>query len=145
MSKQVLESKCPGCGENISVNVDVPDPTQTIKLVPQEVVREVIKEDTAKVSKLTEDLDKAHQTLEALQWEVQKWQNGENHLTAADMLDLLTSCPNCKPTLDAFLGEVKKQAVEALTPDQVKHIAKAQKWWPPPPIELVPAKRKGTL
>ena len=123
-----VEADCPGCQAKVHFDVDVPDPQISVKLI----------EDTTRVDTVTREANEAKSTVEATRAELLKWESGENHLQAPDMLDLLTSCPNCKPTLDAFVGEVKKQAVAALTPDQVKQIAKAQRWWPPPPIELGP-------
>ncbi len=126
MSTKKLEAKCPGCGHDVAVNVDLPD------------AKVVVQEDTAKVSALTHELAESRQSLDALRGDVQRWQSGENHLTAEDMLNMLQSCPNCRPTLESFVSEQQKRAVAGLLPEQVKEIARAQKWWPPPPIELVP-------
>ena len=118
MSKQVLDAKCPGCGKEVSVNVDIPDAKETVRIVTQE--------DTARVDELTGDLADSRRTIEALRAEVQRWQSGENHLAAHDMLAMLETCPNCR----------QRQAIAGLSPDEVKSIARVQKWWPPPPIEL---------
>lgn len=126
MSTTKLEAKCPGCGHEVTVNADLPD------------AKVVVQEDTAKLNALSRDLAESRQSLDALRGEVQRWQSGENHLTADDMLNMLQSCPNCRPTLEAFVAEQQKRAVAGLLPEQVKEIARAQKWWPPPPIELVP-------
>jgi hypothetical protein len=116
MSKQVLDARCPGCGEEISVNVEIPE--------AKEVIRVVTQEDSTKVNRLR---DEAH-----------RWQTGENHLRAANMLNLLTSCPNCKATLDAFVDQIRQDTLSSLSVNQVKEIARAQRWWPPPPLELSP-------
>ena len=128
MSKQVLDAKCPGCGKEVSVNVDIPDAKETVRIVTQQ--------DTARVDELTGDLADSRRTIEALRAEVQRWQSGENHLAAHDMLAMLETCPNCRPTLEAFVDGRERQAIAGLSPDEVKAIARAQKWWPPPPIEL---------
>jgi len=128
MSRRVLDAKCPGCGEEISVNVEVPE--------AKEIVRVVTQEDSTKVNKLSTDLAESRRDVEALRDEAHRWQTGENHLRAADMLNLLTSCPNCKPTLDAFVDQIRQETVSSLSVNQVKEIARAQRWWPPPPIEL---------
>ena len=128
MSKQVLDAKCPGCGTEISVNVEIPEAKETVRVVTEE--------DLTRVNRLNADLAESQRTVEALRDEVERWQSGENHLTAGDMLTMLQACPNCKPTLDAFLKKQRQEAVAGLTVDQVKGIAKSQKWWPPPPIEL---------
>ena len=126
-----VEADCPGCQAKVRFDVDVPDPQISVKLV----------EDPTRADRVTREANEAKSALEATRAELLKWESGENHLRAPDMLDLLTSCPNCKPTLDAFVREVQKQAVAALTPDQVKQIAKAQRWWPPPPIDLSALRR----
>ena len=128
MSLRKIDAYCPECQKTHPIEVDVGEPP----------VREIIKEDTAKVSSLSHELAESRQSLDALRSEVQRWQTGENHLTAEDMLNMLQSCPNCRPTLEAFVAEQQKRAVAGLLPEQVKEIARAQKWWPPPPIELVP-------
>ena len=128
MSKQVLDAKCPGCGKEVSVNVDIPDAKETVRIVTQE--------DTTRVDELTGDLADSRRTIEALRAEVQRWQSGENHLAAHDMLAMLETCPNCRPTLEAFVDGRQKQAIARLSPEEVKSIARVQKWWPPPPIEL---------
>lgn len=136
MSKQVLDAKCPGCGKEVSVNVDIPDARETVRIVTQE--------DTARVDELTGDLADSRRTIEALRAEVQRWQSGENHLAAHDMLAMLETCPNCRPTLEAFVDGRQRQAIAGLSPDEVKSIARAQKWWPPPPIELPIRVYRGT-
>lgn len=128
MSKQVLEAKCPGCGKDVSVNVEIPDAKETVRIVSQE--------DTARVDQFMGELADSQQMVEALRAEVQRWQTGENHLAAHDMLAMLETCPNCRPTLEAFVDGRQRQAVARLSPEEVKAIARTQKWWPPPPIEL---------
>jgi hypothetical protein len=133
MSKQVLDARCPGCGEELSVNVEIPE--------AKEIVRVVTQEDSTKVNRLSTDLAESQRTVEALRDEAHRWQTGENHLRAASMLHLLTSCPNCKATLDAFVDQIRQDTVSSLSVDQVKEIARAQRWWPPPPLELVTRRR----
>lgn len=128
MSKQVLDAKCPGCGEDISVNVEIPEAKETVRVVTEE--------DLTRVNQLNADLAESQRSVEALRDELQRWQKGENHLSARDMLNMLESCPNCRPTLEAVVNDWQRQAVASLSPSQVKEIARRQKWWPPPPIEL---------
>jgi hypothetical protein len=130
MSTKVVQTKCPapGCGKDISVNVEVPDA----------IVKEVVREDTAKVNELSHQVIESKGALEALQGDLAKWQSGEFHLTPADMLTMLQTCPNCKPTMETFVKEQRDKSVSGLTVDQVKDLAKAHKFWPPPPIELLP-------
>ena len=140
MSLRNVETSCPGCQSKVNFDVVVPDPQISVQLV----------EDNTKVDRLTagltesqQSLEQSQQSLDALRGDLQRWQSGESHLTAQDMLNMLQSCPNCRPTLDAFVAEVRNKAVSSLTPDQVKEIAKAQKWWPPPPIEIVPPRLRS--
>lgn len=132
MSFRNIDAYCPTCQKTHPVQVDVGEPQV------KEVVHEVVKEDTAKVNDLTHQVTESQGTIDALQGDLRKWQSGENHLQAQDMLNMLTSCPNCKPTLEAFVQKQREEAVKNLTMDQVKAIAKDQKWWPPPPIDLTP-------
>lgn len=129
-----VEASCPGCQAKVDFDVELPDP------------RIQVVEDGSTIDTLATDLAESHrslqesqQSVEALRGDLQRWQNGENHLQAADMLEMLQACPNCRPALDAFVGQVRQQTLASLTPEQVKRIAKLQKWWPPPPIEIVTA------
>ncbi len=128
MSLRKVDAYCPDCQKTHPIEVEVAEPQ----------VREIIKEDTARVDGLTREISESRQSLDALRGEVQRWQSGENHLQATDMLNMLQTCPNCRPALDAFVGEVRKQALANLTPDQAKEIARFHKLWPPPPIDLTP-------
>jgi len=140
MSLRNVETSCPGCQSKVNFDVVVPDPHVSVQLV----------EDNTKIDRLTADLTESQQSLEqsqraaeALRGDLQRWQSGENHLSAQDMLNMLQGCPNCRPTLDAFIGEIRDKSLASLTVDQVKEIAKAQKWWPPPPIEIVPPRLRS--
>ena len=128
MSLRKIDAYCPDCQKTHPIEIDVGEPT----------VREIVKEDTAKVNALSRELTESHESVEALKGDLQRWQSGENHLQATDMLNMLQTCPNCRPTLDAFMGEIRKQALGNLTPDQAKEIARSHKLWPPPTIDLTP-------
>ena len=138
MSLRNIDAYCPDCKKSHPVEVEVSEPP------PREIIRLVPQDDSARVNKLTENLGESEQTVEALRGEVQRWQTGENHLTAQDMLNMLQTCPNCRPTLEAFVREKQSKAIASLLPDQVKELARAQKWWPPPPIEIVPGLSRKT-
>ncbi len=130
MSLRKIDTYCPDCKKPYPVEVEVTDPP------PREIVRLMPQDDSAALIKLSTDLAESQQTVEALRAEVQRWQSGENHLAAHDMLAMLETCPNCRPTLEAFVDSRRRQAIARLSPDEVKAIARVQKWWPPPPIEL---------
>ena len=137
-----VEASCPGCQAKVRFDVEVPDPHISVKLI----------EDTSRVDALakerdalTQDRDKLSNERdtfkgqsEATRDQLRKWETGENHLQAPDMLNLLLSCPNCRPTLEAFAQKQRQEAVAALTPDQVKELARKFKFWPPPTIDLGP-------
>ncbi len=129
MSLRKLDVVCPnpGCGKLHEVEVEVTDPPA------REIVKEVVREDTARVGDLTRQLEESERSADALQAELRRWQSGENHLTARDMLQ---SCPNCRPVLESFVQEQQREAIARLSPDQVRQIARAQRWWPPPTIHL---------
>ena len=74
---------------------------------------------------------------ESLGAELEKWHALEKHAPVPQILDHLASCPNCQPQLQSFLDRY----VNTLPPGKVKEIARQQKWWPPPPLEL--PTRKG--
>ena len=74
---------------------------------------------------------------QSTQTELEAWQTMEKHAPVPQILDHLASCPNCQPQLQVFLDRY----VNTLSPDRVKELARQQKWWPPPPIEL--PSRKG--
>jgi hypothetical protein len=126
MSFRRIEADCPGCQAKVSFDVDVPDPQ--VKLI----------EDSTRVNELTHEVTGSQQTIEALRRELHNWQSGENHLQARDMLHMLQSCPDCRPTLDAFIGNIRHRAVSDLNVDQVKELARRHKLWPPPTIDLGP-------
>jgi hypothetical protein len=69
--------------------------------------------------------------------ELEAWQTMEKHAPVPQILEHLSSCPNCQPELQGFLDRF----VITLPPNRVKELARQQKWWPPPPIEL--PTRKG--
>ena len=69
--------------------------------------------------------------------ELEAWQTMEKHAPVPQVLDHLASCPNCQPQLQSFLDRY----VNTLPPDKVKELARQQRWWPPPPLEL--PTRKG--
>ena len=121
-----VEASCPGCQAKVKFDVEVPDPQVSVKVI----------EDTSRVNALTQERDDFRAELEATAHELHRWQNGQRHLQASDILDLLLTCPTCRATLDAFAGRIRQEAISGLTADQVKQIAKSQQWWPPPPIEL---------
>jgi len=131
MSLRKIEAHCPGCQAAVNFDVVVPDPQ--VQLI----------EDTEQMNAITSERDEFKRQAENANRELQRWQTGESHLLAGDMLSLLQSCPNCRPALDSFVTEVHNKAVSGLTVDQVKGIAKAQKWWPPPPIDLGPWPGRG--
>jgi hypothetical protein len=98
------------------------------------------------VGELTASLNGAQR--EAKRWQeeasakgtdLQAWQTMEKHAPVPDILEHLASCPNCAPQLQSFLDRY----VNTLPPDRVKEVARQQKWWPPPPIEL-PTRRGRT-
>ena len=72
------------------------------------------------------------QEAEAKGTELERWQTMEQHAPVPAMLDHLASCPNCQPQLQSFLDRY----VNTLPPDRLKGIARQQKWWPPPSIDL---------
>ncbi len=121
MSLRKIDAYCPTCKVSHPVEVEVTDPP------PKEIIKETIKDNP--------DLERS---LEAVRADLEKWQSGENHLQAPDMLRTLESCPNCRPTLDAFVAEIRNSAVTGLSLDQVKDLAKQHKLWPPPTIDLTP-------
>ena len=132
MSLRKLDVICPnpGCGKPHEVEVEVTDPPA------REIIKEVVREDAARVSDLTRQLEEAERSADALQAELRRWQSGENHLTVQDMLNMLQNCPNCRPVLESFVLEQQREAIAGLSPDQVRQIARAQRWWPPPTIHL---------
>ena len=124
MSKQVVEAKCPGCKEVVSVNVDVPDPAVQIK------------EDTTKVDALTRELSTLKGDAEAQARELEDWQSMSKHRPVGEILQHLADCPNCRPQLDEYVAGIRKKAIAEVTPEQAKEIARSHKLWPPPTIDL---------
>jgi len=140
MSLRRIDAYCPDCKKSHPVEVEVTEPP------PREIIRLVPQDDSARVNELTHEVTESQQALEALRGDLHRWQSGENHLTAQNMLDMLLTCPNCRPTLETFVKEQERLAIARLSPEQVKELGRAQKWWPPPPIELsLPLSRKARL
>jgi hypothetical protein len=129
MSRQIVDTNCPGCQKPIKVNVDVPD------------AQVVVKEDTAKLDALNAELNKVKDNAAAAGEELEAWQSMSKHRPVGEILQHLADCPNCRPELDIFLGKVRTKALAEATPEQAKEIAKLHKLWPPPSIDFGSSRR----
>ncbi len=81
---------------------------------------------------LREALTESQAEARAAQGELEDWRTMKKHAPVAEFLEHASSCPGCKPEIDAYL----ERAIAGLPVERVKELARAQKWWPPPPIEL---------
>lgn len=135
MSKKQLETSCPSCKQKYLAEVDLPDPPDT-----RAAIREVVDEAIAKVQKHNGEMDEAKTQLKEAAGVIGSWQTGERHLNGDAMLQMLQSCPECKPHLDKHMQEARKTWLEGLTVDEAKSIAKTHKLWPPPNFEMPKAR-----
>ena len=139
MSLGRVEADCPGCEGRISFDVNVPDPQ--ISVIEDTTIIEALTKERDTLSKEREVLYNERDTLmrraEATAEELAAWQTMERHAPVPQILEHLGRCPNCRPQLESFLDRyVKTQPAE-----RVKELARQQKWWPPPPLEIVTKRR----
>lgn len=71
--------------------------------------------------------------------ELEQWKTMVRHAPVPEILDHLAYCRRCRPEFEMFLAEY----VDALPAEKTRELARKQKWWPPPPIEIVT--RNGRL
>lgn len=126
MSFRKIDAYCPGCQKTHPIEVDVGEPQ----------VREIVKEDTAKVDALTKDLSTLKDDATTQARELEDWQSMTKHRPVGEILQHLSDCPNCRPQLDEFVSGIRKKTLADVTPEQAKEIAKTHKLWPPPTIDL---------
>lgn len=120
MSLRTIETDCPSCKAKVPVKVELPE----AKIV----------EDTSRVESLTHERDRLQTQIEKTMTELESWQSMEKHLPVPQILEHLTTCPNCQPQMHQFVEEVASK----LPSEKVKELARKHGLWPPPNIDLTP-------
>lgn len=128
MPKHTIEVACPGCKQNFSAEVELPESKpQEVKLDPAAIAQEVAASFKAE--------EKAKHFTEALA-ELEAWRTGRNHSTFDPAR--AEACPDCGPILRAYVDKKVQAGLDTLQGDKekVKELAKRHGLWPPPSFVL---------
>ena len=127
MAKKKIEAVCPSCEAEYSIEVDLPTPEV---IAAPAVDPEKIKEEVRAKVMATIDAEKANKVHE----ELEEWRSGVKHHDF-DPENVL-GCPNCGPKMRRYVSNQVNDAVNKLSRDRVRELARNYGDWPHPTIEI---------